>query len=329
MTRAVHPLRRTAVCWIVLLCAPDVSRASDLPAVAQQEIKGRTDSTDRMTVGVHIDGHGPFPFVVDTGAERTVISVELATQLRLISVRSARLLSLSEESVVPTVLIPRLSISDTEVDAISAPALARDHLGAAGILGIDTLQKQRVVFDFKRGLMKVSPSTEREEHDYGEEIVVRARSRFGRLVLADATVGDQKVYVIIDSGAQMSVGNPALLRRLAARRHNKAAGAIQLTSVTGGTITANAALLRKVRIGGVHLENMPVVIADSGVFHKLGLTDRPALLLGMDVLRSFDRVSIDFANRKIRFLLPGQAGMPPAPIQDAGLTDRKPARDVS
>lgn len=319
MTRAVHALRRTAVCWIVLLCTPDVSRASDLHTVAQQEIKGRTDSTDRMTVGVHIDGHGPFSFVVDTGAERTVISVELAAQLRLISVRSARLLSLSEESVVPTVLISRLSISGTVVDAISAPALARDHLGAAGILGIDTLQKQRVVFDFKRGLMKVSPSAQRKEHSYGEEIVVRARSRFGRLVLADAAVGGQKVYVIIDSGAQLSVGNPALLQRLVARRHSKAAAPVRLTSVTGGTITANAALLRKVRIGGVHLENMPVVIADSGVFHKLGLTDRPALLLGMDVLRSFDRVSIDFANRRIRFLLPGQASMPPAPIRDAGL----------
>ena len=296
---------------------------------AAQEIKGRTDAAHRMTVGVRIDGRGPFPFVVDTGAERTVISVELAAQLRLISAPSARLLSLSEESVVPTVLIPRLSINGTVVDAISAPTLARDHLGAAGILGIDTLQKQRVVFDFRRGLMKVSPSAQREEHSYGEEIVVRARSRFGRLVLADAAVGDQKVYVIIDSGAQLSVGNPALLRRLAARRHNKATGPVQLTSVTGGTIAANAALLRKVRIGGVHLENMPVVIADSGVFHKLGLTDRPALLLGMDVLRSFDRVSIDFANRRIRFLLPGQAGMPHAPIQDASLTDRKPARDVS
>ena len=294
----------------------------------EKEIKGSTDRSDRMTVGVRIDGRGPFPFVVDTGAERTVISIELAAQLRLLSAPSARLLSLSEESVVPAVIIPRLSVSDTVVDAINAPTLARDHLGAAGILGIDTLQKQRVVFDFKRGVMKVSPAAEREEHGFGEEIVVRARSRFGRLVLADAAVGDQKVYVIIDSGAQMSVGNPALLQKLA-RRRSKAALPFTLTSVTGGVITANAALLRRVRIGGVNLENMPVAIADSAVFHKLGLSDRPALLLGMDVLRTFDRVSIDFANRRIRFLLPGHARIPHAPVQDAGLTERKPVTDVS
>jgi hypothetical protein len=52
---------------------------------------------------------------------------------------------------------------------------------------------------------------------------------------------------------------------------------------------------------------MPVAITDSEVFRRLGLEDKPALLLGMDVLRSFERVSVDFANRKVRFRLPGEA----------------------
>jgi predicted aspartyl protease len=293
----------------------------------QQDIKAGTDATDRMTVGVNIDGRGPFPFVVDTGAERTVISTELAAQLRLAAASAARLLSLSEESTVPAVLIPRLAVSDTVIESINAPALSRDHLGAVGILGIDTLQKQRVVFDFKRGRMTVSPAAEREEYGYGEEIVVRARSRFGRLVLADATAEGQKVHVIIDSGAQLSIGNPALLTQLA-KRSKRGPTLIEVTSVTGGTLTAKVALLRQVRIGGIHLEHMPIAITDSGVFHKLGLEKRPALLLGMDVLRSFDRVSIDFANRKVRFLLPGEA-MFRTPIRSARDMERKAAADVS
>jgi hypothetical protein len=36
-------------------------------------------------------------------------------------------------------------------------------------------------------------------------------------------------------------------------------------------------------------------------------------------------LSIDFANRKIRFLLPGQAGILQAPVQDAGLDLAKTA----
>ena len=37
------------------------------------------------------------------------------------------------------------------------------------------------------------------------------------------------------------------------------------------------------------------------------LTDRPAILLGMDALRLFDRVSVDFANRRVRVLLPEES----------------------
>jgi predicted aspartyl protease len=299
-----------------------VAWAASNPDRPGQDIAAKSDGNDRMTVGVRIDGRGPFPFVVDTGAERTVISTELAAQLQLAAAPAARLLSLSEESMVPTVLIPRLAVSDTVVEAISAPALARDHLGAAGILGIDTLQNQRVVFDFKHGRMSVSPSAEREERGNGDEIVVRARSRFGRLVLADAAAEDQKVHVIIDSGAQLSVGNPTLLKRLIANRRKHGPEELQITSVTGGKMIAKIAVVRKVRIGGVHLENMPIAITDSEVFRKLGLQQRPALLLGMDVLRSFDRVSIDFANRKVRFLLPGEA-LRTGPIKNAQLEDRK------
>jgi predicted aspartyl protease len=287
-------------------CTATVAWANKLAVSEGQEIAARSDLSDRMTVAVQIDGRGPFAFVVDTGAERTVISTELAEQLRLQPIAPTQLLSLSELSTVPTVLVPNLSVSGMVMARIDAPALAREHLGAAGILGLDMLQQQRVVFDFKRSRMTVAPSAEQEEQRDGDEIVVRARSRFGRLVLADATADGQKVYVIIDSGAQVSIGNPALLRKLVAR-HRAQGTVMDLTSVTGGVMQVNAAILRKVRIGGVQFENIPVAIADSKVFHRLQLTERPALLLGMDVLRSFDRVSIDFANRKVHFLLPGDA----------------------
>ena len=53
---------------------------------------------------------------------------------------------------------------------------------------------------------------------------------------------------------------------------------------------------------------MPVAFADVHPFHKLGLADQPAILLGMDVLAHFDQVTIDFANRDVGFVLPGRSG---------------------
>ncbi|MFM9978490.1 MAG: aspartyl protease family protein, partial [Sphingomonadaceae bacterium] len=54
------------------------------------------DRTDRMTLPVHIGGQGPFGFVVDTGAERSVISNELARRLALDSAGRARVVGLAE-----------------------------------------------------------------------------------------------------------------------------------------------------------------------------------------------------------------------------------------
>ena len=41
------------------------------------------DRSDRMTVQVRVNGSAPVPFIVDTGAERTVIANDFARKLAL------------------------------------------------------------------------------------------------------------------------------------------------------------------------------------------------------------------------------------------------------
>lgn len=306
-------------------------RAAAPDAAAQDQLLDvRKDRSDRMTVGVRINDSGPYPFIVDTGAERTVISSELAASLQLPSHGSAQLHTLSEQGPVQTVRIDRLAVSNAVVSDIRAPALARAHIGAAGILGIDSLQEQRVILDFRQGRMTILPSSRRIEKRESDEIVVRARSRFGRLLLADADVDGRKIYVILDTGAQVSIGNPVLAARLLNGRKQVQARAIDLLTVSGGRVVANYTLLQRVRIGGARLSNVPVAIADAHIFRQLDLQDRPALLLGMDVLRAFDRVSVDFANRTVRFLTRDVSGAP-VPMQNADGTpaERNRQRRVS
>src|SRR3546814_13688566 len=50
--------------------------------------------------------------------------------------------------------------------------------------------------------------------------------------------------------------------------------------------------------------DLPVSFADSQAFRALGLVERPALLLGMASLSLFDRVAIDFPNKRVVFDLP-------------------------
>jgi predicted aspartyl protease len=266
------------------------------------------DKAARMTVPVSIDGRGPYRFLIDTGAERTVISAELARELSLGAGRSVTMHSMSGVGEVETVVIPNLRVSAKTIDGINAPALSRRHLGAEGMLGVDSLQSQRVLFDFKKKTMTVSRARLNEEEHDRDAIVIRARSMFGRLILADARADGQKVWVIIDTGSQATIGNEALRRKLLSKHRLAATVPIELVSVTGGLVTADYTKISGLVIGGVTLTDMPIAFADVHPFRKLGLTNRPAILLGMDSLGVFDRVSVDFANRRVRFVMPGQTG---------------------
>ena len=258
------------------------------------------DRADRMTVPVIVDGRGPYNFVVDTGAERTVIARELATDLALGAGKRTRVHSMSEVSDIETVIIPHLEVAGDKVRSIQAPALARRNLGAEGMLGVDSLKSRRISFDFDKGEMTISPSRRREPSWAPGTIVVTGKRLFGRLVLVDASVEGQKVWVIIDTGSEVTLGNSALRRKLEAKGRLGPVRPINGMSVTGGHFQADQGVAKRIRIGGMDIENMPIAFADVHPFKKLDLMDRPALLLGMDALRLFGKVSVDFANRRVR-----------------------------
>ncbi|WP_165357207.1 retroviral-like aspartic protease family protein [Sphingosinicella sp. CPCC 101087] len=287
--------------------APAVEIAAPAPTTATsiaETLDVGTDHTARMTVPVSIGESGPFGFIVDTGSERTVISRELAQRLGLDAGRAATMYSMTESSRVDTVVIPKLGIGRRTVEAIHAPALSRANLGAEGLLGIDSLKSQRVILDFVRQEMKVMPSRRREERWSGDTIVITARSRYGHLMLVDASFDGQRVWVIVDTGSQVTVGNNALRRALERRGRLGPLRPIELVSVTGNAIMAEYGIARELRLGDAGITNLPVAFAEVHPFHHLNLTDRPAIMLGMDALQLFDRVSFDFANRRVRFLMP-------------------------
>jgi len=263
----------------------------------------------RMTVPVSIAGTSPQKFVVDTGAQRTVISRELAAVLRLAPGRIVRVTGMTGSDSVATVIIPALRVGTIDSPAIEAPAIAAQNLGALGLLGIDTLQGRAVGIDFDTRTMTVTPARRRNRRERTErgEIVVRARSLFGQLVVTDAYCNGVRIRVIIDTGSSVSMGNAALRRKLL--RKPVRSQSIALTGVTGQTVMADYSTIDRVMIGSLTITSLPIALTavDAPPFRQFGLAERPAILLGMDALTLFRRVDIDFANREVRLALPRNA----------------------
>lgn len=299
---------RHAVLIIALLTAtPAVAdTVNEAPPIATT-VSTRNDGAMRMTVPVTIEGRGPYHFVVDTGADRTVVSQELAAQLSLRPGESVTIHSMSGVGSASTVTVPSLTVAGQTTRDINAPALEAAYLGSHGLLGIDSLKGRRVVMDFAKRTMTVLKAGEKEAYD-PDTIVVTAKSKFGQLVLVDADVDGTPITVIIDSGAENTVGNASLRALLSKRNKRLQFFPTQLVDVTGGRLGAEYASVGRIRIAGITVENPVIAFADAHPFKRYGLLNKPAMLLGMDTLRGFRRVSVDFAQRKVRFLPPGTLG---------------------
>ncbi len=255
----------------------------------------------RMTVPVTIMGQGPFRFMIDTGAQATVLSHELAEQLQLHDRSTATLVGMASRREVETTPVQDFTLGSRVLSIRRAPIVSGSHIGGAdGILGLDTLQDQRVLLDFANDQILVADASQLGGNR-GYDIVVRARRELGQLIIARASLDGVRVSVVVDTGAQGTVANQALFDRM---RRMREIGVVDMTDINGVGLSGTTWVARALELGRAELTNFPVTLAHSPTFEALGLEDRPTLILGMNELRLFERVAIDFGSRRVLFDVP-------------------------
>ena len=304
---------RSVAAWAMAACVACAAstgvraQVPDAALPATPTLNLATDESLRFTVAVMVNGQGPYRFLIDTGANRSAISSRVAAALALPAGEMVKVHSMSGVNLVPSVKIALLEVGpDVALHDLLAPVFFGDDLGADGLLGVDSLQGHQVVIDFVRHTMAVRTAKKHERpllDDQGA-VVVMARSRFGELILVDSSLGSRPLRVVLDTGAQFAVGNLPMRRLAASLAHEAPAQRVQMLSVVGRSVPADYTQIARIKLGGFVLINTPVAFADAHPFARFGLAKEPAMLLGMDMLRLFRRVTIDFANRRVSFVPP-------------------------
>jgi hypothetical protein len=287
---------------------PSVSTMPPLPpaaiddslAVEGDDIDAREVET-RLSVEVRVNGRGPYFFVVDSGADTSVVGLRIARELQLPLGRPVVLNNMTDRNIVDRVKVDELTLGPSTIRNLELPALREQDLGGAGLIGIDALVRQRLMMDFEKRQIKVEDASKPARSLPGE-IVIVGRLRRGQLILTQVRAAGLSLEAVIDTGSQITIGNLALRDKLVRRRRDKLE-TISATGVTGKTVKLQFAQIAELRLGPVTLRNVPMAFADVPPFEVFGLSDRPALLLGTDLLETFRRVSLDFRARKVRFQL--------------------------
>lgn len=271
------------------------------------------DAIDRMTVEVFINGQGPFAFVVDTGADRSALSTTLAAKLALERGPDVMLHGVGGSALTPTAKVPLMVAGDSRMRNAELPVLSPERLGVDGLLGVDMLDDRNVIMDFRRKRLEVRRSTSMTAAYPGvREVSVVADARFGRLAVANARVSGVRCVAFIDSGSGASMGNMALAEaiKLRVRRKPEPSMAIRLVGAAGEATVGELRVVRSIEMGALRMTNLPLVLADLHIFDIWNLNSRPAVLLGVDVLKMFARVELDFGSDRVKFRL-GKGWTPP------------------
>jgi hypothetical protein len=251
-----------------------------------------TDSYGRPTALVRLNGQGPFSFLVDTGSTATVMSESVA-----LVVGAARIGTLTIAGATGTATKPF-----TIIDTLQTGAVTRNNLRVAilpnadikrgdGILGADVFAGKRLVFSIRDKIVRVEAS-KRPTHGSPDG---NLRLRQGSLAEVDGRVGRVSAKLILDTGADYCIANPALGVALQ-RAHPRLTRTpdVRVTGVTGHRITGEFIALPRVDVRAFAVEDSAAVIADASIFRHWELESEPAMIVGADLLSRLESFSIDY-----------------------------------
>ncbi|MDZ4760182.1 MAG: aspartyl protease family protein [Alphaproteobacteria bacterium] len=295
-----HAQRRTLLMALagLGLGAPPAANAQQGPDSergAGETLESWIDTYGRPTASVRINGEGPFRFLVDTGANTTVLAMRHALRLGAPILGVATVNGTTGAAELPVARIDTLSTgavqrSGLRVALLDDAALARGD----GILGTDVFAGRRLVFDIPRRVVRVERSRRSSRLGSGSPIRVRK----GLLAEIRGSVGRVDAALMLDTGAQASMINPALSAAL--RSHHPMLPRQTIASVvgvTGQVMFGSMVVLPELDMISVKVSDARAIEVDAPIFKLWGLDSEPAMIVGVDVLSRAASFSIDYGAR--------------------------------
>jgi predicted aspartyl protease len=251
---------------------------------------------------VLINGRGPYRLVLDTGATHTAIIAQVANSLG-ISVADARLVRVSGvtgTAVVPSIAVRRIEVGDLAVDSTSLPVVADVFGGAQGVLGTEGLSDKRILIDFGNDRVVISRS--RGDLDKKGFATLPLRQLHEHLLALDIRVGGVRAKAVVDTGAEVSIGNTAL-RTALARHGSKDVTKETIEGVTLDVAPGDMMMAPPIDIGSLRFTGVYITYGDMYIFDRWHLMNEPTLVLGMDVLGTVDVLVIDYRLHELQIRL--------------------------
>lgn len=269
------------------------SDPADVERIPAATTKLKQDEQGRVLVDVAVRGEGPYPFLLDTAASRTVMYRTLVSVLGLEAVpfRSRRVMTATGTREMQLYRIGELkalgkSLQVKETVAMPDPSVD----GISGILGIDILRGHVLMLD-RTGVRLDDDRNVKREPGW---LDLKARAVGYGSLAATVVIKGVEIHALVDTGSGATVLNGPAFEALQEIIPAGVTDDQASVSASGRAMAAHVIKVPGMTIGDWELGEQRLVSAHLPIFSTFGASRAPAMILGMDVLLQADTVAMDF-----------------------------------
>jgi predicted aspartyl protease len=221
------------------------------------------DQRGGAVLEVRVNGTGPFKFMLDTGASRSIIADDLAARLGAPVVARSEVVGSAGSDVRLVVRLGSIAVDAARVEGLLVPVVPAARLsqlgrGVLGLLGQDFLSAFNYTLDYRRARL-----TWDEALTCGADGAVRMIAAEGRFVMALEDLRGGFLRLVPDSGAEVPV--------LFHASEPSARAAVQVVGLAGDGRRAQVTALQRLRVGAVTLRDLRAYVVNRDDAHADGL----------------------------------------------------------
>lgn len=276
----------------------------------------------RPTIEVFVDGQGPFDFIVDTAATQSGVFDNLREQLSLASStdRLANVFGITGTETRPTLTLENVAFGPglLDLEAVLFDDWRGSDTTPQGIIGLDLLRTYIVVFDQEKEQLLLydhenAPDFDTDDWRWTPIIEDGFDVTDTPLYTVQSNIRRDRFRMLLDTGADVSLGNFALLGRVVRDDLIIRLGVspTRLSDVFGDSTAIYELAYEGLRSGDIVWGDGTMYSLNAQIFEDLGYNRRPFAIAGYDLLGR-NTVAFDFRARKF-FVLEN-----PSPIAGPG-----------
>jgi hypothetical protein len=262
---------------------------------------------DRFTTAVYLNGQGPFTFVIDTAASKTVLYEHVRARLGLSPVRDEQItiFGLAGKGSSPPYAIAELRLADEKIGPLEVVVVGGTRGPPAepdGVLGLDVLTRYLLVFDRPASRLKLfAPDSKPAPYIDWPGLSLEPRPLLGvsqEFWFLEARFERKRSRALLDLGSGLTILNWPLARNLGFHESQFSRPPVQVQDLLGRVSPMFILKGLHAQLGNRRWSDHRAVVADARLFELVGLANRPASIVGAGLLKD-ESFAVDFARKRL------------------------------